>query len=210
MTGSEPPATRWELHHTPESWQAYADHFAELHASGDDLYGEARFVDALCHRGAVVLDGGCGTGRVTEGLVDRGLAAIGVDKDAGLVDQARARRPDLTWVVADLLTVTAADLGHEAFDLIVLAGNVMVFLAPGTERAVLANLRSLVAPGGRIVTGFNTPASQSPRGNHYAPGDLDADCAALGLTVDARYRTWQMDPWRDDADWAVTVIGVPS
>jgi len=209
--GSTPtPPTRWEKHHTPDSWQAYADRFAQMHEGGDDLHGEARFVDALCRRDAAVLDAGCGTGRVTEGLADRGLTAVGVDKDPGLLAMARDRRPDLTWVEADLAGIDPGDFSDAPFEVIVLAGNVMVFLADGTERQVLANLTGLLEPGGRLVTGFATASSGFSRGNAYGVQDLDRDCAEAGLEVQARYATWQMAPWREDSDWAVTVIGVPA
>ena len=74
------------------------------------------------------------------------------------------------------------------FDIIVLAGNVMVYLAPGTERDVLRVLGGLLVPGGRLVTGFA-----------HRPGlpvaSLDTDATAVGLTVEHRFATWHLDPW---------------
>ena len=46
------------------------------------------------------------------------------------------------------------------------AGNVMVYLAAGTEREVLRVLSGLLVPGGRIVTGFATDRD-------YTVADLD-------------------------------------
>lgn len=205
---SEPASrpTRWETFHDGPSWQQYVQRFAELHHSGADVDGEARFVDVLLPRGGRVLDAGCGTGRVAEALRRAGHEAVGVDRDAGLVAVARHRYPEGRYLVGDLLTLSAADLGAAGaptrFDAIVLAGNVLVFLAPGTERAVLANLAALLVPGGRMVTGFATD-------REYQVAAFRADAAAVGLVAEHTFATWQMDPWTADADWCVTVLRRP-
>jgi SAM-dependent methyltransferase len=200
------PPTRWELEQTGERWQAYADRFARHHAEGADLSGEARFVDALAPRDAAVLDAGCGTGRVAAALVAAGHRAVGVDKDAGLVAIARDRYPGVPYLVRDLLQLDANALeavgAPTTFDVVAIPGNVMVYLAPGTERAVLSGLAALTRPGGRIVAGFAT-------GREYRVADLDGDAVALGLILELRFATWQLDPFDDGSDWAVTVLRRP-
>jgi SAM-dependent methyltransferase len=201
------PLTRWERRVTGERWQVYADRFARHHAEGADLAGEARFVDALVPRRAAVLDAGCGTGRVAAALVAAGHRAVGVDKDAGLLAIARERYPGVPYLESDLLALDPGALRaagvEESFDLVVMPGNVLVYVAPGTERAVLDRLASLTRPGGRIVTGFATD-------REYRVADLDADAAALGLTVEYRFATWQLDPFAAGSDWAVTILRRPS
>lgn len=203
MSPEQSPPTRWETFHDGPSWQHYVERFAELHHSGADVDGEARFVDVLLARGSRVLDAGCGTGRVAEGLRRAGHDTVGVDRDAGLVAIARFRYPDGRYLVGDLLTLTAAELAEAGvvaeFDAIVLAGNVLVFVAPGTERAVLANLAGLLVPGGRMVTGFATDRD-------YQVSAFRVDAAAVGLAVEHTFSTWHLDPWSDDADWCVTVL----
>jgi len=199
-----PPPTRWETSVVGDRWDFYVDRFAREFAEGADLEGEARFVDVLAPRGGAVLDAGCGTGRIAAALHRMGHRSIGADRDAGLVAIAAERYPGPAFLAADLLTLTPENLtaagGPAAFDVIVLAGNVMVFLAPGTERAVLEVLSGLLVPGGRIVTGFATDRA-------YRVADLDRDAAAVGLQRQHRFATWHLDPWSEAADWAVTVFG---
>lgn len=191
---------------TGDRWQVYADRFARHHAEGVDLSGEARFVDAMVPRHAAVLDAGCGTGRVAAALAAAGHRAVGVDKDTGLLAIARDRYPGVPYVESDLLALDAEVLARagveQRFDTVVVPGNVLVYVAPGTERGVLARLMALTAPGGRIVTGFATDRD-------YRVADLDADAAALDLTLECRFATWHLDPYTAESGWAVSVFRCP-
>ena len=191
--------TRWETETTGSRWTAYRDRFERLQAEGADLGGEARFVDVLVPRNARILDAGCGPGRVAAALHDRGHIVVGIDRDAGLIESALRLYPGVDYRVCDLLD--AASLG-ETFDAIVLAGNVLVYMAPGSEQAGLAGLAQLLISGGRLVAGFATDRA-------YTVPDFDADAAAVGLAIESRFATWHLDPWRDDSDWAVTVLRKP-
>jgi SAM-dependent methyltransferase len=178
----------------------YIERFRRLAASGEDVDGEARFVDALLPRGARVLDAGCGPGRVGAALHARGHTVVGVDVDPALIEAARADHPGPRWLVGDLATL---DLDEDPFDVAVLAGNVLVFVAPGSERTVLARVAAQVRPDGAVVTGFATDRD-------YGVADLDADAVAVGLQVEQRFATWDLRPWRADAGWAVTVLRKPT
>lgn len=198
--GPASPETRWDREGDTDSHIA---HFARLAAEGADLEGEARLVDAMAQRGATILDAGCGAGRVTAALSRMGHRVLGVDRDPRLVAAARTDNPGVPYAVRDLLDVTPAWLAAEghptAYDIVVLAGNVLVFLAPGTERTVLERLGDVLGPGGRLVAGFAS-------GQAYTVADLDRDATAAGLRLDARFATWHLDPWTEDADWAVTIL----
>ena len=54
-------------------------------------------------------------------------------------------------------------------------------------------------PAGAAVFGFATDRA-------YTPDHLDRDAAAVGWRLVHRFSTWQLDPWTDDADWAVSVF----
>ncbi|MFJ1542775.1 class I SAM-dependent methyltransferase [Micromonospora chalcea] len=196
--------TRWVTDTKPGHSQWYVDRFRQLAAEGADLSGEARLLDALVPPGARVLDAGCGTGRVAAALAARGHDVVGVDADPTLVEAARADHPGPRFLVADLTELDLAAQGEpEPFDAAVLAGNVMVFVAPGTERDVLARVAAHVRPDGLVVVGFGTD-----RG--YPVADLDADAVAAGLRPEHRFATWDLRPWRDDADFAVSVLRRPA
>lgn len=199
--GTAPP-TRWEETVTGDDWDFYVARFDGLVANGDDLEGEARFIDALAPRGARILDGGAGTGRVAAALTRMGHLAIGVDRDAGLLAHARANHPGVPYLTCDLLELDAGVLADEGFDgpfdVVALPGNVLVYVAPGTEREVLRTAYTLLASGGRLALGFATD-------REYAVGDLDADLTAVGFVLEHRFATWHLDPWVDGAPWQVSV-----
>jgi SAM-dependent methyltransferase len=54
--------------------------------------------------GSTVIDAGCGTGRYAHALSAAGFDLMGVDRSQALIDQARAKTSDATFVCADLLT----------------------------------------------------------------------------------------------------------
>ncbi|WP_434740338.1 class I SAM-dependent methyltransferase [Micromonospora sp. SH-82] len=196
--------TRWATDTGPEHSQWYVDRFRQLAAEGADLTGEARLVDAMVAPGARILDAGCGTGRVGADLAARGHTVVGVDADPVLVEAARADHPGPRWLVADLAELDLPAAGEpEPFDAAVVAGNVMTFVAPGTERAVLERIARHLRPDGLLVVGFGT-------GRGYLLDDFDADTDAAGLRRDHRFATWDLRPWRADADFAVTALRRPA
>src|SRR5262245_4961583 len=174
------------------SGDAYDAQWREMAAKGESIHGEADFVCRF--EPSSVLDAGCGTGRVGIELARRGIDVVGVDLDESRLATARAKAPELTWVTADLVDV---DLGR-TFDVVVMPGNVMIFVAPGTERAVVANTARHVAPDGRLIAGFQLRRA-------YELEQYDADCAATGLELEARYATWDRGSWRAGGDYAVSV-----
>ena len=169
----------------------YQRRFDELAASGADVHGEATFVAAYAP--ASVLDAGCGTGRVAIELARRGIAVVGVDADPSMIETARSRAPEITWVQADLAGVA---LGR-AFELVVMAGNVPLFTAPGTTAALVAGCTRHLTDGGLLVAGFQL-------GPRYAIEQYDADTAAAGLELVERFATWDRQPF-DGGDYAVSV-----
>ena len=60
-----------------------------------------------------------------------------------------------------------------------------------------------LARGGRLVTGFQL-------GRGYDLATFDADCAAAGLGLEARFATWDAEPFAPPAEYAVSVHRLPA
>ena len=197
---SEQKPTRWFTERSHEQRREYAQRFVKIAASGNDIDGEARLIDAMAEPGSAILDAGCGAGRITQALRQRGHRVIGVDADPVLIAAGHEQHPGSDLRVLDLVDLTP-DVGGP-FDLIVCTGNVMPFVEPGTEPAILAAMATVIAPGGRVVFGFHIDRA-------YALASLDRDAAAVGWTLEHRFGTWNLDPFTDASDWAVSIFRAP-
>jgi len=192
--------TRWQTDTKPGHSEWYVERFRRMAVEGQDLAGEARFMDAILPPGSRVLDAGCGPGRVGAVLHERGHTVVGVDADPVLIEAAEQDHPGPRWLVADLAELDLPSLGvPEPFDGAVLAGNVMVFLAPGTEAEVLRRVAAHVRGDGPVVTGFHVDRKLSL-------ADFDRAVEAAGLHLEHRFATWDLRAWHDAADFAVSVL----
>jgi len=187
-------SNRWLEGDVPRG-TAYDQRFDALAASGHDVHGEAALVDA--YGPGSVLDAGCGTGRVAMELARRGHHVVGVDLDPAMLSVARQKAPQLEWVQADL--ADPALRFATTFDVVVLAGNVLIFVAPGTEAAVIANLARHLAPDGRLIAGYSLQPGRLTLAGH------DAAAAVCGLELEDRWATWDRAPARPGDPYAVSV-----
>ena len=193
--------SRWNERDDVPRGDDYDARWRDLAARGESVHGEADCLSRLLEAGSIptpaaVLDAGCGTGRVAVEMAARGHDVTGVDLDPGMLDTARAKPSTVDWHLADLLDV---DLDRR-FDLIALPGNVMIFLAPGSERSVVANLARHLAPHGLLVAGFQLGADR------LSLADYDDHGAGAGLELAHRWSTWDGDPFDPAAaDYAVSV-----
>ena len=190
-------SSRWQRTDAPRG-DNYDARWHRLAAGGQNIHGEADLVQGLLAEfgGTRVLDGGCGTGRVAIELAERGFAVVGVDADPAMLATARAKAPALRWIEADIADATT--LLDDTFDAIVLAGNVMIYLEPGSEGRVLDQLGRCLDPGAVLVAGFML------RPDRLSLADYDRLASAAGLTAVDRWATWDRAPFAD-GDYAVSV-----
>ena len=125
--------------------------FEDLAAQGMDMHGEAALIDS--YGPGSVLDAGCGTGRVAIELSRRGHHVVGIDVDEAMLAAARVKAPEIDWVRGDL-SDPGLELG-EVFDVVVMAGNVLIFVPSGSEERVIANAARWLRPGGLLVSGYS-------------------------------------------------------
>ncbi len=199
----QPPSlnavTRWS--DVAPSGDDYAQRFAQLEAAGAEVHGEADLCEALTSPGDLILDAGCGTGRVAIELVRRGRRCVGVDVDRSMLAVAQRRAPELAWVEHDLATL---DLSRR-FHLVVSAGNVLPLLATGTEAAVVRRLAGHLRAGGLLLSGFGLDADQLPLAEPpFVLAEYDDWCTDAGLELVARYATWDRRPF-NGGGYAVSV-----
>ena len=170
----------------------------KLAASGQNVHGEADLVESLLRESG-------GTSYSTPAVAPAGWRSswpAGVSRwwvstpTHPCWQRPGPKRPDLSWVEADL-----ADLGSAVpgpFDLALLAGNVMIFLEPGTEARTLAALAARLAPGGLLVAGF------SVRADRLTLDRYDQLVGDVGLEPVSRWATSGGEPF-EGGDYAVSV-----
>jgi SAM-dependent methyltransferase len=202
--------TRWERIAIEGAGEDYATRYAEgfrrRAERGEDIHGEAAFVADLMPAPARVLDAGCGTGRITVRLAELGYDVVGVDVDPTMLAVAEREHPTLDWRLGDLASF---DL-DETFDLVLLAGNIIPLLEPGTLLDVSERLAHHLTPGGVIVCGYGLTAAHLPGDCPVTDlADVDAAFGVQGLDAVARYSTWDGDAFEPGGGYAVTLYAEP-
>jgi SAM-dependent methyltransferase len=114
-----------------------------------------------------------------------------------MLEAARQKAPGLRWIEGDLADA-ALTIGRR-FDVVVMAGNVLIFVSPGTEGSVVANMAAHLAPGGRLIAGY----SLAPGG--FSVGRHDELAAQSGLTLEERWSTWDRAPFDQRSTYSVSV-----
>lgn len=159
--------------------------------------GEPELVHGVIHAGALVLDLGCGPGRIAGPLAALGHRVVGVDDEPGMIG---ALPPGVERVVADARTVR---LGR-TFDVVLLASHLVNAGDDGPAFAAAAAAH--LEPGG-VVVGESYPPGwdvASAVGREERLGDaritlLRAEVVEDRLEAEVRYgvdgRTWQQ-PFR--------------
>ncbi|MEV5705223.1 class I SAM-dependent methyltransferase [Actinoallomurus sp. NPDC052274] len=100
-------------------------------------------------RDARVLDYGCGYGRVMAELSEHGFTDMsGVDLSPALIARGRRSRPDLRFAVLE--APPALEYPSAGFDLVLLFAVLTCVPDDGAQRALVAELSRVLAPGGLL------------------------------------------------------------
>ncbi|MFC4017302.1 class I SAM-dependent DNA methyltransferase [Micromonospora sp. GCM10011542] len=140
-----------------------------------------------------VADVGCGPGRVTAHLAERGLSTFGVDLSPAMVEVARRAHPQLRFEVGTMTDLDVADgeLGG------VVSWYSLVHTPPEQLPAAFAEFARVLAPGGHLLIAFKVGDERRELTHAYGhdvsldvywvPMDLVADLVArAGLVEQAR------------------------
>lgn len=106
---------------------------------------------AALERGSAVLDLGCGHGRISNSLAERGACVTGVDNSSYFLERARgdaaARSLDVTFV--------AADIRHQewtnAFDAVVIWFTTFGYFSDIENAQIVQRSARALRPGGRLL-----------------------------------------------------------
>ncbi|WP_049576725.1 class I SAM-dependent methyltransferase [Streptomyces sp. SBT349] len=106
---------------------------------------EPDVVAAAAGPGASILELGCGVGRVTRPLVERGFAVTAVDESPEMLAHVGGAARTVCSPVETL------ELGEERFDVVLLASFLVHNGDPAVRRGMLATCRRYVADGGAVL-----------------------------------------------------------
>ncbi len=109
--------------------------------------GVTRALSGLPLRGARVLDVGCGMGRWTRWLHERGAGVTGIDPTGEMLEAARRLSPDLDY---RRMSATAMELPGISFDFAI-AVTVVQHLRPEEQRAAMREIARVLRPGGQAL-----------------------------------------------------------
>ena len=132
----------WELERA--GWDRASARYEECW-SDTAVFAEALLDAAAATAGMRLLDVACGPGIVSRAAAERGAVPTGVDVAAGMVEQARSRRPDLAFVEGDALALPFPDA---SFDAVTMNFGILHMSDPDTAVAEAARV---LVPGGRFA-----------------------------------------------------------
>ncbi len=133
-----------------------ADYAADNAESAYNAFYERPATIALLGdvRGLRVLEIGCGSGRLSEWLLDHGAVVTALDVSRAMADLARARLGDRATVLVADLSEPLSFAGTGEFDLVV--GSLVMHYVRDWE-SVLKELRRVLRPQGTVVFSTHHP-----------------------------------------------------
>ena len=134
--------------------------------------------------GSSILDMGCGTGRTTAILRDRGFDVTGMDYSTAMIEKAKSQRSDIHYDVMDACAMSYAD---ESFDAAFFSFNGLGFIYPESKRMqALSEINRVLRPGG--IFAYSSHRFMLPN----TVGRLKNDLYSLAYGMVYPYhRTWE-------------------
>ncbi|HEY4504791.1 MAG TPA: class I SAM-dependent methyltransferase [Candidatus Paceibacterota bacterium] len=116
---------------------------------------EKYVIDKYMRSGTSVLDVGCGTGRTTHYITEKGAKVTGIDFAENLINRAKQMHPSLDFRVMDARYI---EFPAESFDIVFFSFNGLDCLHPVSDRqkAIKSMLRVLKKGGYLIYSSHNS------------------------------------------------------
>lgn len=114
------------------------------------------WIDIAATYGDVILELGCGTGRVSVPLAKAGFDVTGLDISESMLSVAKTKSPHVNWVQGD---ARKFDLNQQ-FSLILFPYNAMQHLYPDEIKSCLRSVRQSLKPNGRFVIDISNVSPQ--------------------------------------------------
>jgi ubiquinone/menaquinone biosynthesis C-methylase UbiE len=110
-----------------------------------------------------VLDVGCGPGRTTGLLAERGVRVIGIDLSPGMIEVARRDHPDLDFRVGSMTALEVADASVAG----VVSWWSIIHLPRDVVPQAFAEFYRVLAPGGVLLMGFHVGEESTHKTSGY-------------------------------------------
>lgn len=165
------------------------NYYSEFISAGLFHY-EEMLIDKYFSAGGTTLDIGCGAGRVTIPLYERGFQVVGMDYAEKMIDAARALNASIDYRVGDILSTQFAD---QEFDNIIFSFNGLMLIGTYEERlSALKEIHRILKQNGKFI--FTTPYLDNKVEKSYWMEKAEA----LGINVNDM--TWEQQLKLGDED----------
>lgn len=145
------------------------------------FYYEELLINKYFITGGKTLDVGCGAGRVTISLFERGYQVIGMDYSENMIAAAKALNNSVEYRVGNILLTSFAD---QEFDNIIFSFNGLMLLGTYDERLTATKeICRILKKNGSFL--FTTPYLDNKVRKPY----WEEKAKSLGINVD--YMTWE-------------------
>ncbi|MFK4083139.1 class I SAM-dependent methyltransferase [Kribbella sp. NPDC020789] len=150
------------------SYDTVATSYAERVVDGPEWEVEGFDLITQLAAGHPVLDVGCGPGRTTALLAERGKVT-GLDLSPGMIEVARRDHPGLDFRIGSM---TALEFPDESFGGVVSWWS-LIHLPRDVVPQALAEFHRVLTPGGALLIGFHVGTESTHKTSGY--GDLPMD-----------------------------------
>lgn len=114
---------------------------------------EEMLIDKYFKAGGKTLDIGCGAGRVTIPLHERGFQVIGIDYAEKMIDAAKVLNEAIDYRIGDILSTQFED---QEFDNVIFSFNGLMLIGTYNERLLaMKEIRRILKQNGKFI--FTTP-----------------------------------------------------